>query len=72
MGDVKKQVPVADNIFTWASSNPHLIVTKCNSCGLVMFPRTRTCYNLNCKNKEIAYSQAYCSSPDKGLGTDNH
>jgi len=53
MADIKKQIPVADNIFTWAANDPRLIVTKCQSCGTVMFPRTRTCFNPNCKDKRI-------------------
>ena len=49
----KKQVPVGEGLFTWPSDNPQLLGTHCKSCGDYFFPKTFTCHNPNCKEKEI-------------------
>ena len=49
----KKQILLAEGLFTWPSDEPHLIGTHCKSCGDYFFPKTFTCHNPNCKDKEI-------------------
>ena len=49
----KRQIPVAEALFTWPSDKPSLIGTHCKSCGDYFFPKTFTCHNPNCKDKEI-------------------
>ena len=47
--DEKKQIPVAEGLWTIPSSSPdgkpRLIGSKCPSCGEVVFPRNSTCVN---------------------------
>jgi len=53
MGADKKQIPVADQLFTWPpSDDPRMIATKCKSCGSCFFPRVPTCSNPDCKEKQ--------------------
>jgi uncharacterized OB-fold protein len=49
----KKQLLLAEGLFTWPSDEPLLIGTHCKSCGDYFFPKTFTCHNPNCKDKEI-------------------
>jgi len=49
----KRQIPVGEGLFTWPSSEPRLIGTHCKSCGDYFFPKTFTCRNPNCQEKEI-------------------
>ena len=49
----KKQIPVVEGYFTWPPEEPRLISSRCKSCGHYFFPKTFTCYNPNCKNKEV-------------------
>ncbi len=57
----KKQVPVQAGLFTLPSSlteEPHLIGSKCGSCGEVFFPKQAICGNCSEENmKEIALSR---------------
>jgi uncharacterized OB-fold protein len=39
----KKQVPVAEALFTWPSQAPQLIASKCTGCGEIVFPAQRFC-----------------------------
>jgi len=48
-----KQVPVGQGLFTWPSDEPRLIGTHCKSCGDYFFPKTFTCHNPKCKEKQI-------------------
>ena len=48
-----KQKPIAEGLFTVSDGKPSLIVTHCKSCGDYFFPKTFTCHNPKCKNKEI-------------------
>ena len=49
----KKQIPVAEGLFTRVEAEPQLIGTHCKSCGAYFFPKTFTCHNPNCKDKEV-------------------
>lgn len=53
MSAEKRQIPIDESLFTWPSDKPRLIATKCKSCGFCIFPRTHSCYNPNCKNKDV-------------------
>lgn len=37
------QVPVSEGVFTWPSDEPHLLGSRCVSCGNHMFPRQSGC-----------------------------
>lgn len=37
------QVPVTEGVFTWPSDEPHLLGSRCVSCGNHMFPRQSGC-----------------------------
>ena len=39
----KRQVPIAEGLFTWPSREPRLIGTECGECGVVTFPRQQGC-----------------------------
>ena len=39
------QVPIADGLFTWPSTSPRLIASKCQCCGEVAFPKQSGCPN---------------------------
>jgi len=48
-----KQVPIGNNLFTESEGKPSLIVTHCKSCGDYIFPKSFTCHNPNCKDKQV-------------------
>lgn len=37
------QVPVTEGVFTWPADEPHLLGSRCVSCGNHMFPRQTSC-----------------------------
>lgn len=37
------QVPVSEGVFTWPSGEPHLIGSRCTTCGNHMFPAQSGC-----------------------------
>lgn len=47
----QKQIPAVEGLFTWPSDDPHLIVSRCKSCGTVSFPKSPVCRNVQCKDK---------------------
>lgn len=49
----KKQVPVEAGLFTWPSSEPRLIGSRCKSCGTYSFPKSYTCPNPDCDAKDV-------------------
>ena len=57
----KKQVPIEQGLFTLPSSpneEPHLIGSKCGSCGEVFFPKQVVCGNCSAEDmKEIVLSR---------------
>lgn len=40
---VADQVPIAEGLFTWPSNDPRLLGSKCNNCGVVLFPAQSSC-----------------------------
>jgi uncharacterized OB-fold protein len=49
-----KQKLIAEGLFALADDGKtSLIVTHCKSCGDYFFPKTFTCYNPKCKDKEV-------------------
>jgi len=47
----RKQVPAIEGWFTFPSDEPHLIGTRCKSCGDYFFPPSLICRNPNCTKK---------------------
>ena len=43
MADVHDKLPVKEGLFTWPSEHPHLIVSKCLTCGEMVFPKQDFC-----------------------------
>ena len=37
------QVPIAEGVFTWPSTEPQLIGDRCGACGMVAFPKQGAC-----------------------------
>ena len=49
-----KQIPAIDGWFTWPPSNaPHLIGSRCKSCGDYFFPKIKTCRNPKCMSNDM-------------------
>lgn len=40
---VADQIPIAEGLFTWPSNDPRLLGSKCNNCGVVLFPAQSSC-----------------------------
>jgi uncharacterized OB-fold protein len=50
----KQQVPVLENWFTMDAEKPHLLGSKCKSCGTYYFPKTSVfCKNPDCESEEF-------------------
>jgi uncharacterized OB-fold protein len=47
----KKQIPIVNDLFTWPSSEPQFMGSRCKACGTVSFPKNPVCGNANCENK---------------------
>ena len=50
----KQQIPAVEGFFTMPPEEPHLIGTKCNSCGSVFFPRVKSCRAPFCEQAKPA------------------
>ena len=48
----RRQIPVADGLFTWPSVEPRLVGTRCLSCGEVFFPTQAVCSNCSSRDTE--------------------
>ena len=49
-----QQVPAIEGWFTWPpSSKPHLLGSRCPSCGDYFFPRVQVCANPTCMNADV-------------------
>lgn len=46
-----RQVPIADNVFTWPSEAPQLIGGRCTACGETHFPKQDNCQA--CAGREV-------------------
>ena len=42
-GDLAGLPPVAEGLFTWQDGLPHLIGSRCRSCGTLSFPQQASC-----------------------------
>lgn len=40
---VANTVPIAEGLFTWPSNDPRLLGSKCQACGVVIFPAQSSC-----------------------------
>lgn len=49
----EKSTPVIEGWFTMDLEAPHLIGTRCASCGDYFFPKTPSCRNPNCRGQDI-------------------
>jgi uncharacterized OB-fold protein len=39
----RRQVPIAEGLFTWPSDEPQLLGCRCRACGTITFPVQRGC-----------------------------
>lgn len=46
--------PVAEGLFQAADDGAHLIGTRCASCGSHYFPKSLSCRNPQCREKQVA------------------
>ena len=60
MGNVaSKKLPIVEGLLSLSDSGPHLIGSKCPSCGAYFFPKGSYCPDLKCKRtalEEVALS----------------
>ena len=49
----KKRVPVVDELFVWSDDGVNLVGSRCLSCNSYYFPKTLTCKNPYCKEKNV-------------------
>ncbi len=49
----KNRLAAVEGLFTWPSEKPQLIGSRCKSCKNYSFPKTFTCQNPQCKEKEV-------------------
>jgi len=50
----RPQLPAVDGWFTWPPSEaPHLIGSRCASCGDYFFPKVRVCANPRCMSSDV-------------------
>ncbi len=47
----KKQIPAVEGAFTWPSTEPRFIASRCKQCGTVSFPKSSVCRNPKCMKK---------------------
>jgi uncharacterized OB-fold protein len=50
--EVKKQIPCLQGWLTMPPEEPHIIGSRCKSCGHYFFPRASACQNPLCKKTE--------------------
>jgi uncharacterized protein len=48
----KKEKPALEGLFSWPSETPALIGSRCRSCKTYVFPKSSTCSNPNCEEKQ--------------------
>jgi hypothetical protein len=49
-----KQIPALEGWFTWPpSEEPHLIGSRCKSCGDYFFPKVIACHNPRCMSEDV-------------------
>ena len=48
-----QQVPVVKELFRWSASGAELIGTRCAGCGTHYFPKSLSCRNPLCVNKQM-------------------
>ena len=48
-----KEVAAIEGLFTWQGKEATLIGSHCKGCGGYQFPRSFTCNNPTCKNKDV-------------------
>lgn len=46
-----KQLPIHEGLFTWPSSSPSLLGSRCDDCGEHFFPVQRSC--ANCSSSQL-------------------
>lgn len=44
--------PIAEGLFSWPSEEPHLIGSRCDACGLVVFPTAEFC--VKCSQQRLS------------------
>lgn len=52
MSHTVQHIAIADGLFTWPSSDPHLIGSACKACGAITFPRKKSCPR--CCSQDVA------------------
>lgn len=48
-----EQVPIAEGLFKWSGNTASLIGTRCASCGTHYFPKSLSCRNPDCTDKQV-------------------
>jgi len=52
---MSKQLPIAEGLFTWPSSNPALLGSRCQDCGIASFPAAESC--MACSGQNVAVEE---------------
>jgi len=50
-----QQVPIAEGLFTWPSSHPALLASRCTACGIASFPAAQSC--MACSGQEVSVEE---------------
>ncbi len=50
---MSKQVPVAEGLFTWPATNPALLGSRCQDCGIATFPAAESCMACSGQNVSV-------------------
>ena len=48
---MSNQVPIAEGLFTWPSSTPALLGSRCKACGIASFPVADSC--MACSGQDV-------------------
>ena len=57
----KKKVPIVEDLFTWPSEDPRLIISKCKKCSAASFPKAPFCPNPDCEKSKDHVEAAHLS-----------
>ncbi|MEP1469457.1 MAG: OB-fold domain-containing protein [Halieaceae bacterium] len=52
---MSQQVPIAEGLFTWPSTEPALLGSRCQHCGIATFPAAQSC--MACSSQDVTVEE---------------